>query len=138
MQSNLAVRLGPGRSIATALGLTLVLGFALAPTTGPVPIACPAAVAPIPTPPAVCPAPTAVAPDANAANLVGIYHAKSCTLTLDASGTYVTDCGGHHASRYTVSGDHVVLVGTQRLLIVANGRLAAADGTLFSITEGTR
>jgi len=122
MQPNLATRLGPGRSIATALGLTLVLGVGLAPPPPRADTGC---------------APTAAIPDANAADLVGIYHSKSCTLTLDASGTYVSDCGGHHAARYTVSGDHVVL-GTQRLLIAAPGRLAAADGTLFSITEGTR
>jgi hypothetical protein len=136
MQPNLATRLGQRRSIATALGLTLVLGFGLAPPAPPVAIVCPPATAP--TPPSACPVPLIAAlPDANAADLVGIYRSKSCTLTLDASGTYVSDCGGRHASRYTVSGDHVVL-GTERLLIAAPGRLAAADGTLFSITEGTR
>lgn len=149
--SNLVTRLGSGRGIAAALGLSLVLGLGLEPPARPVSSEFPVpvtvmppvrAVATTPTPPprtepAVCPAPTAAIPDANAADLVGIYHSRACTLTLDASGTYVSDCGGHHASRYTVSGKHVVL-GAQRLRIAASGRLVAADGTSFSITEGAR
>jgi hypothetical protein len=117
---NLATRVRPIRPIATAL----VLGFAL------VPFASPVATPPAPEP-VTAPGPEV---DANAADLVGIYRSTECTLTLDAAGTY--GCG-EHAGRYSTAGNHVVL-GTQRLAILGAGRLVATDGTIYSITEGTR
>ncbi len=85
---NLASFLRPGRAVVA--GLALALGLAGATfRAGPAPavrIVCPTTTVPV-TPVLE---PTAVAiPDANAADLVGIYKSASCTLTLDASGTYV-------------------------------------------------
>jgi hypothetical protein len=126
---NLASRLRPGRAIAFALtlGVALVGDAALRVSSPPKrPIVCDVVIA------------TPVVPDANAANLVGIYRSSTCMLTLDASGTYVSDCGGRHADRYAISGEDVVLGGAQHLAISGSGRLVAADGTIFSITGGTR
>jgi hypothetical protein len=129
---NLAARLRPGRAIAVALALGLVVATFRA---GPDPAV---AVEALPAIRGV-----AATPDANAADLVGIYRsATACMLTLDASGTYISDCAGRRASRYATSGDQVVLQqpigGVQRLAISGPGRLVAADGTIFSITGGTR
>ena len=125
---NLATALRPGRVVAGAL--VLGLGLLGAPThrvTAP-PIACP-----LPLIVAVVP----VTPDANAADLVGIYKSSECTLTLDASGTYLSDCSREHGQRYTISGDQLA-IGPERLTISGRGRLVASDGTIFSITGGTR
>jgi hypothetical protein len=126
---NLATRMRPGRAVATG---ALIFGLGLVRAT------------PAPRPPIACPAtttiPTVVPLDTNAANMVGIYRSASCTLTLDASGTYVSDCAGGHAARYAIAGDHVVLEqpngDAQHLAISAHG-LVTADGTIYSITGGT-
>ncbi|HEY1550452.1 MAG TPA: hypothetical protein VGG28_21640 [Kofleriaceae bacterium] len=116
---NFATRVRPFRPIAAAL----VLGLAFVPFTSSVPGRGEAGFA--------C---RRLEANANAADLVGIYRSTACTLTLDAAGTY--DCGTH-AGRYSTSGNQVVL-GTQRLAISGPGRLVAADGTIYSITGGTR
>jgi hypothetical protein len=139
----LAERHRPSKAIAVALGLGLIgvathrRGSAAPP---PARVMVPIAISPS-TPDAIVAAPSIV-PDANAADVVGIYRSASCTLTLDASGTYISDCGGGHAHRYAIEGEQVVLVqpigGAQRLTISPRNRLVAPDGTIYSITGGTR
>ena len=73
----------------------------------------------------------------NAADLVGVYRSSACTLTLDASGTYVRDCGDVFSARYAIAGDDIVLgqpVGARRLSIWSGGRLVADDGTVYAMT----
>ena len=143
--THLAARVRPGRVLAAALGLGLVgaaplrTGPAVAVPIAAVPITCPVvAIATIATI-----APVAIAPDASAADLVGIYRSTACTLTLDASGTYLSDCISDHAKhRYAIAGEQVVLEQSirdaQRLTISGRGQLVAADGTTYSITGETR
>jgi hypothetical protein len=123
LMPNFAARVRPLWPIAAAL----VLGLALVPLSKPTAITAPTV--------AIAVAPSM--PDANAADLVGIYRSGACTLTLDAAGTYVTDCNRGHVEHYAIAGQQVVL-GTQRLTISAPGRLVASDGTTYSIMEGTR
>jgi hypothetical protein len=137
----LAERHRPSRAIAAAVALGLV-GVATIRRDSAAPararVMVPIAISPA-TPDAIAPF---IVPDANAADVVGIYRSASCTLTLDASGTYISDCGGGHAHRYAIEGEQVVLVqpvgGAQRLTISPRNRLVAPDGTIYSITGGTR
>jgi hypothetical protein len=74
----------------------------------------------------------------DAADLVGIYRARDCTLTLDASGTYtLRGCGDHRRHSYAIEGNQVVLQ-DMRLVVVGPGRLVSAAGTTFTITGGVR
>ena len=77
------------------------------------------------------------APSLDAADLVGIYRAGACTLTLDASGTYIQrGCGDGRAHAYTIERDQVVLRDVR--LVADHGRLVSATGTTYTITGGVR
>jgi hypothetical protein len=86
------------------------------------------------------PPPTRHGSDINAADLVGVYRARKCTLTLDASGTYTNTCWGAARHRYTIEHDEVVLDHDVRLTVV--GRLLVgnplADHETYSITGGVK
>lgn len=80
----------------------------------------------------------APAPSVDAADLVGIYRSRDCTLTLDASGTYSErGCGDHRRHRYSIEGNQVVLRDA-RLVVAGRGRLVSATGTTYTITGGIR
>lgn len=80
-------------------------------------------------------------PALKAADLVGIYRAGACTLTVDASGTYRDSCGDGDRHPYAIQGDELVLLGgvaSRRPLMVFGGRLVDAAGTTYTITGGVR
>jgi hypothetical protein len=77
-------------------------------------------------------------PSVDAADLVGIYRARDCTLTLDASGTYTRrGCGDRRPHAYSIEGNQVVLQ-DMRLVVAGPGRLVSAAGTTYMITGGVR
>lgn len=82
----------------------------------------------------------ALAPQVDAADVVGIYQGGACTLILDASGTYRDDCGDGQRRPYTIEGHDVVLVGPgwSRHLKIAAGSLVDESGLTFLFTEGVR
>jgi hypothetical protein len=77
-------------------------------------------------------------PSVDAADLVGIYRAPGCTLTLDASGTYTEHgCGDRRRHAFSIEGNQVVLQ-DMRLVVAGRGRLVSATGTTYTITGGVR
>ena len=139
---NLATSHGAGRLTALALvgGLGLVAAIRpLWPASDPAP--APPGWAP---PPCEAIAPATVPPEQpliDAADLVGIYRAGACTLTVNASGTYRDSCGDARRHPYLIEGDELVLVAgkTQaRFLTVSAGRLTDERGTTYVITGGVR
>lgn len=141
---NLATSHGAGRLTALAVvgGLGLLAAISpsrpvIAPEPSPAPPACA-----LPATAVIDPAPVAPErPAIQAADLVGIYRAGACTLTIDASGTYRDSCGDGERHRYAIHGDELVLLGgiaQRRPLMVFAGRLVDAAGTTYEITGGVR
>jgi hypothetical protein len=138
-----ATRCATGRltAIALAVGLGLLAG----------PSYCAHRAAPLSAPTIALPcvetaraplerAPVPVCEHQNAADLVGVYRAGACTLVLDASGTYRSDCSDGRRHPYALECGHVVLdgpAGAERLK-VAPGRLVSETGTTYAITGGVR
>lgn len=146
---NLATRCGTGRltAISLAVGLGLLAGAGHRSRCAPVQpapeLSAPIVCEPPSPPPAPAPAP-APRPVLHAADLVGIYHAGRCILTLDASGTYRDSCdhAQHDLRVWAVDGDGVMLVegshGLAEHLTFSTGRLVDSSGTTYVITGDVR